>query len=260
MGVLQPGQYTCMEIGEHTCIYTFLSLSRIVSLIMEKYLNGENLLMTVESFINPPTLKGLGDSIKVLISTLYNPEPTLLAANRLGPDRLILLIDKAPDKTQEKAVRVILDSLGKVIDVKTVKTDVYDIVDIAQKVVDTIDMQPSNDLVFVNITSGRKTKALGVLFAAYARVDRVAKIAYNPEEDKSSVVYLPKLGFKLTESQKKVLEQLDKHKEDNYVKLAEKIGISKAMLYRNIDELRSMDLIITEDGLELTDAGKIARM
>jgi len=41
-------------------------------------------------------------------------------------------------------------------------------------------------------------------------------------------------------------------------KLAEKIGISKAML--NIDELRTMDLIITDDGLELTDAGKIARM
>ena len=51
-----------------------------------------------------------------------------------------------------------------------------------------------------------------------------------------------------------------RHLGEDLVKLAEKIGISKAMLYRNIDELRSMDLIITEDGLELTDAGKIARM
>jgi len=33
-----------------------------------------------------------------------------------------------------------------------------------------------------------------------------------------------------------------------------------AMLYRAIDELKDTDLIITEDGLKLTDAGKIARL
>jgi len=32
------------------------------------------------------------------------------------------------------------------------------------------------------------------------------------------------------------------------------------MLYRNIDELRDMGYISTENGLELTDAGKIARL
>ncbi len=32
------------------------------------------------------------------------------------------------------------------------------------------------------------------------------------------------------------------------------------MLYRNIDELRDIGYISTEDGLVLTDAGKIARL
>lgn len=199
---------------------------------------------------------------KVLIATLYSPDPVLLAANRLGPDRLILLIDQKPDKDQEKSYKLIQESLGRVVDVKKVKTEVYDIVKVAEKGVEIIDMQPKDDEIFVNVTSGRKTKALGLLFAAYARNDRVKKIAYNPEEDKNSVIYLPKLAFKLTESQKKVLETLV---EKDYSKmsltdLADKIGISRAMLYRNVDELREMGYVSTEDGLILTDAGRIARL
>lgn len=32
------------------------------------------------------------------------------------------------------------------------------------------------------------------------------------------------------------------------------------MLYRALDELKDMDLVSTEKGIELTDAGKIARL
>src|SRR3989344_9552601 len=102
---------------------------------------------------------------RVLIATLYSPEPVLLATTRLGPERLILLVDKTPNKEQDAAVCLIQDSLGKVIDVKIVKTDVYDIVEIARECVKIIDMQPEGDHIFVNITSGRKTKAIGLLFA-----------------------------------------------------------------------------------------------
>ena len=197
---------------------------------------------------------------KVLIATLYNPDPVVLATTRLGPDRLVLLIDKDSNPEQEKALKIINDSLGKVIDVKTIKTDVYDIVKVASKCVEIIDMQPKDDIIYVNITSGRKTKAIGLLFAAYARHDRVKKIAYNPEEDKSAVVYLPRLSFKLSESEKKILEHIDTGRYESISDLAKKIDLSTAMLYRAIDELKDMDLITTEDGLKLTDAGKIARL
>ena len=198
----------------------------------------------------------------MLIATLYSPDPVLLAANRLGPDRLILLIDYKPNKEQEESLKLIQESLGRVVDVKPVKTEVYDIVGVAEKCVEIIDMQPKDDEIFINITSGRKTKALGLLFAAYARNTRVKKIAYNPEEDKTAVIWLPKMSFKLTKSQKKVLEILA---DKDYVKisltdLAEKIDISRAMLYRNIDELRDMGYVSTEDGLKLTDAGRIAKL
>jgi len=197
---------------------------------------------------------------KVLIATLYSPEPVILATTRLGPEMLILLIDKEPNKEQEESVKLIQNSLGKVIEVKTVKTDVYDIVEIARECVKVIDLQPDDDEIYVNITSGRKTKAIALLFAAYARHDKVKKIAYNPEEDRNSIVYLPKLSFKLTESQKKILEEVNVCKYENISDLAKKVDLSTAMLYRAIDELKDMDLIMTKDGIKLTDAGRIARL
>ena len=217
----------------------------------------------MESYINPEFINvNLGECMgkKVLIATLYNPDPVLLAATKLGPDRLILLIDDKPNEEQTASLKLIQDSLGKVLDVKAVKCCVLDIVKVATKCVEIIDMQPKDDIIYVNITGGRKTKAIGLLFAAYARHEKVKKIAYNPEEDKSAVVYLPRLSFRLTESQKKILEYLDAGEYASIKDLSEKIDLSTAMLYRAIDELKDMDLITTEEGLKLTDAGKIARL
>ncbi|MEA3343501.1 MAG: CRISPR-associated CARF protein Csa3, partial [archaeon] len=185
---------------------------------------------------------------KVLIATLYSPEPVLLAATRQGTERLILLIEKEPDKEQQASLKLISDSLGRVMDIKTVKTDVYDIVEVARKCVEIVDLTPKDDEISVNITSGRKTKAIGLLFAAYARHDRVKKIAYNPEEDKKKVIYLPKLSFRLTESQKNLLEFLEAGKYENLTDLAGKVSLSRAMLYRNIKDLEDMDMITSEGG------------
>jgi len=197
---------------------------------------------------------------KVLIATLFNPEPVLLATTRLGPERIILLISKEPTKEQEASVKLIQDSLGKVIDVKIVKIELYDIAEVAKEVVKIIDLEPDSNEIYINITSGRKTQAIGVLLASYARHERVKKIAYNPEEDKGSIVYLPRLSFKLTESQKKILDELGRKKYETMSDLSSKIDLSTAMLYRAIDELKDMDLVSTENGIELTDAGKIARL
>ncbi|MBI4147625.1 CRISPR locus-related DNA-binding protein [Candidatus Woesearchaeota archaeon] len=194
---------------------------------------------------------------KVLIATVYGPDPVLIAANKLGPDRMILLVDKEPSKEQEKSIDLIKNSLGRVVDVKVVKTEVYDIVDIARRAVEIIDMQPKDDEIYVNVTSGRKTKAIGLLFGAYTRSSKIKKILYYPEERDASPVYLPILQFKLTESQKKVLEYLEDGKFDSLMQLSEKIDVSRAMLYRSIKELEEMGLV---EDLKLTDAGKIARL
>jgi CRISPR-associated protein Csa3 len=199
--------------------------------------------------------------LKVLIATLYNPDPVLLACTRLSPDRLILLIDTEPDKTQKASLALIKSSLGRVLDIKEVRIPKYEIVTIAKEVVKIIDLQPKNDEIYINITAGRKTQSMGVLFGAYARSNYVKRIAYNPEEDKTAVVYLPILSFKLNESQQAIMECIDKKRIETYADIAKETELSSAMVYRSIDELKHMDFVeATSKGFQLTDAGKIARL
>ncbi len=217
----------------------------------------------MENFINTDDLASSdrGDNLsKVLIATLYNADPVLLAANRLGPDRLVLLIDDKPVKEQKDALKLIEDSLGRVIEVETVKTPVYDIVAVASKAVWVIDNQDKDDVIYVNVTAGRKTKAMGLLYAAYCRIGKVKKIAYNPEEDRKSVIYLPKLSFRLTKKQTEILDLIESGEFKTPMEMADKVEMSRAMLYRNIEELRVLGYIETDEGYKLTDAGKIARL
>src|SRR3989338_5139585 len=109
----------------------------------------------MDTFINGSSTEAIGDGMtKVLIATLYSPDPVLLAATRLGPNRLILLIDKEKNQEQEKGLKLIMESLGRVIDVKAVKTEVYDIVEVARKCVEIIDLPAKDYKVFLNIPSG----------------------------------------------------------------------------------------------------------
>jgi len=198
---------------------------------------------------------------RVLIATLYGAEPVLMAIARLGVERVVLLIDFKPDEIQQEALEKIKNSLGKAVRIETLKTSNYDIVEIASKCVELIDLKAKDEEIHINITSGRKTKAIGLLFAAYARHDYVSRISYYPEEQEiASVVYLPKLSFKLSRSQKMILEALEKGKYKTIKDLSKKVKLSTAMLYRAIDELRDNDFVAVDGEIKLTDAGRIARL
>jgi len=201
---------------------------------------------------------------KVLIASFYTPDPVTLAITRLGAEKVILVYDKEPNKELSEYLEAFRDHYKNVLELKEVKTDSYDIVETARRCVEVIDSLPKDDEIYVNITSGRKTRAIALLFAAYCRHDLVRKIAYNPEEDKKAIVWLPRLSFHLTESQKTILEALDSGKYGSIRDLVDKLEgkVSSAMVYRAIDELRDIDLVDVEDGkgVVLTDAGKIARL
>jgi len=119
---------------------------------------------------------------KILIATLYVFEPIIASSTKISADRLILLIDKQPDEKQQKSLDIIKQSLGSVLEIKTVKTDVYDIVEVARESVKIIDLLSDKDEIYIDITAGRKTKALGLLFGAYARSTRIKRIMYVKEE------------------------------------------------------------------------------
>lgn len=199
----------------------------------------------------------------ILISTLYGPDPVLLSCTKLSPDKLILLATDPSDKVLDESIDLIKKSLGRVLEIDVVKIPQYDIVKIAEVVVDRIDKLCLEGQIIVNITSGRKTQSMGVLFGAYARNKYVKKIAYYPEgPEKGTVVYLPILSLKLTDSQEKILDSIKSNKIQSHKTLADATGLSTAMVYRAVEDLISRGLVDkTEDeGILLTDAGKIARL
>ncbi len=203
------------------------------------------------------------DMKTILISTLYGPDPVLLSCTKLSPDKLILLITEPSDKVIDDSIDLIKKSLGRVLEIEIVKIPQYDIVKIAEKVVKTIDKVNLEGQIIVNITSGRKTQSMGVLFGAYARNKHIKKIAYYPEGDeKGSVVYLPILSLKLTDSQEKIIDSIKANKIQSHKSLAEATGLSTGMVYRAVDDLMNQGLIdkTDDEGIILTDAGKIARL
>lgn len=200
---------------------------------------------------------------KILISTVYGPDPVLLSCTKISPSKLILLVTDASDKTIKASLDLIKKSIGRVIELEVVKIPQYDILKIAEIVVELIDKIHLNNEVIINITSGRKTQSMGVLFGAYARKDHVKKIAYYPDgEEKGNVVYLPLLSMKLTDSQERILDSIKSNKVQSYKSLADATGLSSAMVYRSIDELLNSGLIekTKDEGIRLTDAGKLMRL
>lgn len=195
--------------------------------------------------------------VKILLATLYSFEPIIAASTKIGADRLILLVDYKPDKTQQKSIDLINDSLGSVLKIDTVNTDVYDIVEVSKETVEIIDSLSDTDEIYVDITAGRKTKALGLLFGAYARISRIKRIMYVKEENKQ-LVYLPKLSYQITPAQYKIIEYINKNKISSMAEFSENVGVSKAMLYKHVKELKDMDILEeTPEGLKLTDYGRI---
>lgn len=196
---------------------------------------------------------------RVLLTTTYSADSIILAITRLSVDRVYLLIDKKPDQTQTSTIESINKTFGSVVEIKEKKVELYDIVSVAKTVVDMLDDISRKEEIYVNITPGRKTQAIGVLFGCYVRPDFVKKIFYVPEGTKDMIT-LPILRFDISQTQKEVLDNIEKI--DTPKALAEEVDTSKAMLYRNIKTLQDRGFIEPKDGqgYKLTDAGKIAKL
>lgn len=193
-----------------------------------------------------------------LISTVYSIEPVMICITQFSPRKVVLIMEEEPPREKEQVKKIIEDTLGKFIKVQIKETSLYDVVQIAKDTVDTIDEERAKGRkIVVNISGGRKTQALGVLFGCYARNNDVQRIAYVTEEE-GEVIDLPILSFGISKTKKKLLEELKKG-ETSVKNLALKLGISRGMTYNHIRELRNMGFIDPEK-LEITSAGEIATL
>ena len=191
-----------------------------------------------------------------IIATLYSYEPVIASVTKFGADRLMLLIDKEPAKEQLEAVKKVKDALGLYVKIDVVNTEVYDIVEVAKEVVRLIDKIDKEETIHLNISAARKTKSLGLMFAGYARSDRIDKIMYLTKEEKKAII-LPKLSFSLSNTQRKVLEYLA-NKDFDVKVMTSATKISRATIFKSVKELKECGFI--DDANKLIDAGRIARL
>lgn len=184
----------------------------------------------------------------------------MLCATKFSIDEIYLIIDKVPDDKQKKAIEIVNESLGKIVKIILKKADVYDICGTAKIVVDLLDTIDEEKDVYINVTAGRKTQSMGLTFGSYARSEKINSIIYVTEENKE-IIYLPKLNYDITVSQRALLELISIDGIKNINTLSEKLDFSKGITYRNFEILKNKGMLVKdENGLRLTDYGKLVLM
>jgi len=196
-----------------------------------------------------------------LISSFYSLESLTPALHQLSPTKLILVVhDGEKDEKAQKTVRDNIDKINalfsKLMKIELVKADAFDVVSTAQKTVNLIEDEAKNgQKVIVNITGGRKILGLGVLFGAYARPDQVERIVYGADFD-PALVDLPKMSFNMGNTKIKLLELRAKNPKQSVSDAAEKAGVTPAMAYVHLRELKGMGYV--NEKYEITSAGRLA--
>lgn len=195
--------------------------------------------------------------VRHLIATLYHPYPILTICNKFAIERVVALIDETPDKTMSESIRILQESLGKVLRFETEVVDLYNIIDVAKDVVSFIDKIPQKDEIYVDITSGRKPKSLGLTYGTYARAERIKQITYVQEENNVPML-LPKMAYPINDVQVQILGLIKQYPDINTARLASKLNYSRGLIYRYIKELSDLSMIAKDsDHIRLTDYGEI---
>ncbi len=194
--------------------------------------------------------------MRILISTFYSLEPVVSSIHRYSPEKVYLLTDKDMDQQATNNFETLKNTFSHVIDLKRIPVNQYDIYEVAKKTVDIIDREYHNqNEIFINITGGRKTSMLGVLYGAYTRCDLVSSIHYIREED-SQPMELPKMSYDLNDVEHTLLELINTSKEFNVSEAANRLGKTKGLIYLYLKKLKSRGFI--DDDFKITTAGKIA--
>ncbi len=194
---------------------------------------------------------------KILIATIYEQYSIIATSNHFSINEVILLVDNEPNETMKKNIKLVDDTLGKVIKVQKIPTALYDIVSIATRAVEIIDAVPEKDTIYIDITSGKKPKSLGLLYAAYARAELIAKICYVTEDTKQ-IIKLPKMHYAINKTQKEVLDLIESNKDITAQQIAAQLKLTKGIVYRYIKDLIDFDAIEKEgEVMALSDFGKI---
>ena len=196
---------------------------------------------------------------KILISNAYDFTPMVGAITKIGPDIVYAVMNNTPEAHQKDALKKLKNTF-KHIEFKEIKTEIYKVYEIAKEIVKAIDGMYTQDTeIYLDITSGRKTKSIGILLGGYQRSGKIKDILYFTQEI-NQMVTLPKLSFEISKKSSDLLELVSK-KPVSLPDLANNKKLNsmgRTSVYLNIRDLKEKGLVTEDKGLlYLTVYGKL---
>lgn len=189
--------------------------------------------------------------MNVMISTIYKGYAVIQSIKLFDPEKVYLIVDDPIDDVRKNSIVMVKDIFPSIQFIE-ISSKIYDIVEIANKAIDVIKKETGNKIM-VNISEGRKTMSLGLLFGAYVMKKEVNSAFYIVEET-NSPIQLPLIEMKISTKKEGILRLIADGKR-TVAELEKETGITPATLYVHIKELRDSGLITKEN--RLTEMGKI---
>ena len=190
---------------------------------------------------------------KVLLLTTYsNSDAVVICVTRFKIDKLLLLTDNNPSDIQTKVLTKIREMFGGFIEIEAPVIPRYDLYTIVKTTLNLLKKHNNDYEILINVSGGKKTQALGVIYAASVLPDAVKKIIYVIEET-NEIIELPVFSFNLSKIKTTILKKIA----DGYKvpKIAEELNISKSMVYSHIRDMRKKRFLDQKNNLTL--AGRI---
>lgn len=194
---------------------------------------------------------------KVVISTVYSGKAIKVIIKNLKPDKLILIVDDPMPETKKATIEELKEKFKGIFEIEIVKASLYDIPEIMKIVTKKIDEEfEKGKEIIMHITEGRKITSLALLFAGYARKNKVSE-SYYVEEEGDKILALPVIvKFDISENKKKFLQEVEKGIMD-IDKIIKNLSIKQSAIYKYIKELREEGYLENTKELKLTELGKI---
>lgn len=202
-------------------------------------------------------------SAAIVDATAEEMKKTIVAAIiSKGVQSATIILDSAHDNIQIAALDKITESIGGSIKLDTIRTSAKGPADVAAEVVKIIDSFRPKDEIFVNVSSVRHGKALGLLYAACVRNKRVQQ-AFYIDSKLGEAMPLPRMEVRLTDTQRNVLRyrqdaseptpEGSDHKKLQKV-LRDELKIQRSTYYACLKALEQKGLLVDDN---LTEAGKV---
>lgn len=193
---------------------------------------------------------------RVLITTIWTSDAIKTAILKISDiQEIFCLMEENPPKEKLAAFEDLKKSLGKIIQVKELRTSLYDVPKIMSDVIKKIDQLASEGTeIYVHISEGRKTLAFGLFFAAYIRKEKIKGIYYVIREEKR-LLALPLSELSVNEGKKEILKRIKNGQTKS--KIIKEMELGRSIIYRYFNELEQAGYITDGENLKITELGEV---